>query len=767
MGINPTPTNHRSFTFDGKSTREFGVYTTGKDVFNSPERAVEMISIPGRDGEYALDKGHFTNIEVTYRAGIVADSTTDFAEAISNFRNWLASRKGYCRLTDEYNTEEYRMAVFKNAIALEHEGLLTGEFDVTFDCKPQRYLAIGEELVEIGAWGNTETVSGDIATFDAGSATKIKEVTVDITPVQSGSGTPSPDNIRPITGFSAVDTTVCGINIWDEEWEVGGISNSTGANITSSNQIRSKNFTPILPNTSYYFRAPSNMNTYNVQSRFYDTDKNYIGTGGTWYCNDDFTTPSDAHYFRFAMQTNYGTTYNNDISINYPSTDTDYHAYNGTNYTTSLGTTVYGGTLDVVSGVLTTTYKYIDLGDLNWDSRESSGGTGVFIGTLAHDYNWSNNITAFCSNYAFKGAITQTAGASTLLGNGGCAIYFNLGVTPYLYPYVYICDANFAGYTGAQVKTAVSGVQLVYELATPTTTQLTATQVQTLLGTNHIFADSGDVAVEYGHNPTILTNPTWFPSKPNLQIWGVGDINLGEKKITVTSDPIGETVISNHFEVYGTTTTVPINVLANVGDVITLNGGLVNGRVRWKIDSGTITDVSVTAVGGSGNESLPSSGTYVYLWAYSEFSLQSLWWTFEYGVASSKTVTCSVALTTSDFGALTGTLELEMAYDGDKTITITISETLPQHIKSDSSMLGYKIMCDEIIIDSTYPALNAPLYLDLDIGEAYVIENDSVISMNNSVVLPSDLPTLPSGDTEVTYDNTITKVEVKPNWWKV
>ena len=53
MGINPTPTNHRSFTFDGKSTREFGVYITGKDVFNAPERAVEMISIPGRDGEYA------------------------------------------------------------------------------------------------------------------------------------------------------------------------------------------------------------------------------------------------------------------------------------------------------------------------------------------------------------------------------------------------------------------------------------------------------------------------------------------------------------------------------------------------------------------------------------------------------------------------------------------------------------------------------------------------------------------------------------------
>lgn len=149
MGINPTPTNHRSFTFDGKSTREFGVYITGEGVFNAPERATEMISIPGRDGEYALDQGHFNNIEVTYRAGIVSDSTTDFAEAVSDFRNWLASRRGYCRLTDEYNPDEYRMAVFKNVISVEHEGLETGEFDVVFNCKPQRWLTSGETAITV------------------------------------------------------------------------------------------------------------------------------------------------------------------------------------------------------------------------------------------------------------------------------------------------------------------------------------------------------------------------------------------------------------------------------------------------------------------------------------------------------------------------------------------------------------------------------------------------------------------------------------------
>jgi hypothetical protein len=39
----------------------------------------------------------------------------------------------------------------------------------------------------------------------------------------------------------------------------------------------------------------------------------------------------------------------------------------------------------------------------------------------------------------------------------------------------------------------MSGVQLVYELATPTTVQLTPTEVRTLLNNNNIFADTGNI----------------------------------------------------------------------------------------------------------------------------------------------------------------------------------------------------------------------------------------------------------------------------------
>ena len=65
-----TGTIFKGLTFDGVDSTQYGVYITGEAVYNAPMRDVEMIEIPGRNGAYALDKGRFTNIEVTYPAGI-------------------------------------------------------------------------------------------------------------------------------------------------------------------------------------------------------------------------------------------------------------------------------------------------------------------------------------------------------------------------------------------------------------------------------------------------------------------------------------------------------------------------------------------------------------------------------------------------------------------------------------------------------------------------------------------------------------------------
>ena len=155
MAVKPTPNNslYKGLVFDGVDSRDYGIYITGDAVFNSPERDVEMIEIPGRNGAYALDKGRFSNIEVSYPAGIFGDTEADFRQGIRAFRNALASRKGYKRLEDDYNPDEYRMAVYKNGLEVTPTALKAGEFTITFDAMPQRFLKSGETAVAVASGG--------------------------------------------------------------------------------------------------------------------------------------------------------------------------------------------------------------------------------------------------------------------------------------------------------------------------------------------------------------------------------------------------------------------------------------------------------------------------------------------------------------------------------------------------------------------------------------------------------------------------------------
>ena len=129
------------------------------------------------------------------------------------------------------------------------------------------------------------------------------------------------------SALSIVEERTPPINQWDEVWEIGGIVGTTGANGTSTNQIRSKNYIPVKPNTTYYFKIGTIVGTGSVFQ--YGSDNSYLGistllnnVGGS-----TFTTDADTHYIRITGGTSYGTTYNNDISINYPSTYTGYYPY--------------------------------------------------------------------------------------------------------------------------------------------------------------------------------------------------------------------------------------------------------------------------------------------------------------------------------------------------------------------------------------------------------------------------------------------------------
>ena len=71
---------------------------------------------------------------------------------------------------------------------------------------------VGKALQNIGdspAPAIIETAQGSIASFDDGADNiPVKDLVAEIVPLQSGSGDPSPDNVRPITGWTECNVVV-------------------------------------------------------------------------------------------------------------------------------------------------------------------------------------------------------------------------------------------------------------------------------------------------------------------------------------------------------------------------------------------------------------------------------------------------------------------------------------------------------------------------------------------------------------------------------
>lgn len=128
--------------FDGVDLVDFGVTLSGVGTFNAPERDVEYVSVPGRNGDIILDNGRYNNISVTYPVNIETQLPAK-TRALSEF---LMSHKGYFRLEDSYHPDEFRMAQFAGPIDIDSTGRHNryGTTSLTFNCMPQRFLKSGE-----------------------------------------------------------------------------------------------------------------------------------------------------------------------------------------------------------------------------------------------------------------------------------------------------------------------------------------------------------------------------------------------------------------------------------------------------------------------------------------------------------------------------------------------------------------------------------------------------------------------------------------------
>ena len=134
----------KGFTYDGIDSLDYDLYITSGSVYDAPERVVDMIKVPGRNGNLAIDQGRFENIDVEYDVYTKDRSQTVFAQNIRDFRNELCSRHTYLELTDDFNANEFRLGIYKSGLELDSDIDRAGAIKLVFDCKPQRYLVSGQ-----------------------------------------------------------------------------------------------------------------------------------------------------------------------------------------------------------------------------------------------------------------------------------------------------------------------------------------------------------------------------------------------------------------------------------------------------------------------------------------------------------------------------------------------------------------------------------------------------------------------------------------------
>lgn len=219
-----------------------------------------------------------------------------------------------------------------------------------------------------------DTATGNPATFTTDLAKALTGLTIPFTPIQAGTGDPSPTNVRAISGF-------------------------TGVNVYHSGEDTSE----------------------------YDT-----------------------------------------YTVTFPN-----------------GQTIYGGTLDAVSGLLTVTHKFVDLTNQTGWIKSSSYPGGFYLNTQT--FGIKPQTPFICSH-----AKSVTSVSAYVYGTCFCDSSVNIRIME--------SGAELTDWATYRTEQSQNGTPVCVcgELATPTTIQLDPVTIQTLIGNNTVWTDTnGTNTVKY------------------------------------------------------------------------------------------------------------------------------------------------------------------------------------------------------------------------------------------------------------------------------
>ena len=348
---------------------------------------------------------------------------------------------------------------------------------------------------------------------------------------EKGSATPyAPyENICPISGHSTANVTRLGKNTYKMRTTaqtMNGVTvtpNSDGTLAISGTATGGSVNIPLCGNSGELTNLFGKGGTFSIsfsEGTYNDETLNasisYIDPNGrTRYItpeNEYYTIPQGSRFNNSTLWVSHGDTVQtlNHFAIQFEegskaSSFVPY--YQCQTVTIDLGGTIYGGTLDVTTGVLTVDRGYVEYdgsSDETWELYGSGSASAYSMKIIHENVFFNANAPTIQTNY-----LTPTVSSarwadfdafiSTQSGN-----VFVAGIRT-----ITTVDAW-------KTYIAQNPLQVVYDFATPQTIQLTEQEVRTLLGTNNIWSDAGAVDVIYRADTKLYIEKLTAPTEDDM-----------------------------------------------------------------------------------------------------------------------------------------------------------------------------------------------------------------------------------------------------------
>lgn len=335
------------------------------------------------------------------------------------------------------------------------------------------------------------TVKDNIVSITDAAAAPTVEAISHIEPLQAGSGTPYPNNIRDISGWDTAKLYRTGKNLF-----------SGGNDITFTQRKTITLTTPIEPGT-YTISA-------NITSD--DTDSTYclVGfsggnqDGSILYATMDRKTNSVStktiynrvNTIYLNASNSYGTGEGDtatfkDLQIELGTAATAYEPYNGVALTATMPQTIYGGTYDFITGTLNKTYEYLVMDGITegkkFNATESTTGATAYI-SRRYQSEYAKPNGTIISNQSNSVRITATGVIIAALPQSLTGVVSTDNSTDVVNKFNTACSTLYS---------AGTPLVFIYERETPETIQLTPQLVETQYGNNNAWSNCGETTLTY------------------------------------------------------------------------------------------------------------------------------------------------------------------------------------------------------------------------------------------------------------------------------